>query len=89
MSFMLGTENGKGYFQLLSQGGLLVLASLTGTPGLLAWFPGEPDNLEGGENCAMIYGYANPEKKPFWNDYHCSHSNSPYGLLFSICQRSF
>merc|ERR1711973_242804 len=47
-----------------------------------AWFPGEPDNLEGGENCAMIYGYANPEKKPFWNDYHCSHSNSPYGLLF-------
>ena len=54
-----------------------------------AWFPGEPDNLEGGENCAMIYGYANPEKKPFWNDYHCSHSNSPHGLLFSICQRSF
>ena len=52
MSFMLGTENGKGYFQLLSQGGLLVLAPLPGAPGLLrlvSWRAGQPGRR--GELC--------------------------------------
>ena len=49
---MLGTENGKGYFHLLPQGGLLVLAALPGTPGLLRLVPrraGQPGRR--GELC--------------------------------------
>merc|ERR1711973_23575 len=53
------------------------------------WYPDEPNNQHGAENCAMIYGKAVSPWMYFWNDYICT--TSKYGddwSVFSICQRA-
>merc|ERR1719264_2150728 len=46
------------------------------------WFPGEPNNYLGDENCALIWSNEVPNRKSFWNDYHCSYDS------YSICQQT-
>jgi len=54
------------------------------------WYPGEPNNQHGAENCAMIYGKAVASWMYFWNDYHCTKSTDAGEgwSVFSICQKS-
>ncbi|XP_060556958.1 perlucin-like protein isoform X1 [Ruditapes philippinarum] len=42
-----------------------------------AWAPNEPNNMDGNENCGVIYTYYDGVLKGQWNDENCMHKN-PY-----------